>query len=324
MTETKQLSLAELAQSFARSNASFNYFHGKIFSFIVPDLQQFTVFAEGLAIRSQSFPNEHPATIIVGKFAPLVTSQIEGVMAVEEGQLKLYHRVLKAELPDCNYLALISPAERHSSATSYAKAFDSISFLKTYLALSFGKLSNYSWVADFDFDERGVVSLTGPTVRMPMFGDLFRILDPVLMTEISNRLAFQRDEYRSRLQRACKFFDMALGEKDEAFKFSSYWIALEIIVGGKSDAIRTKLSASYGQRNKAFADEKLLFKEIEGIRHELFHKGRFQILRSYQERLLQLYFWDLVIEQVGLKSRGLALKLVESGIVEEERMQFSK
>jgi hypothetical protein len=319
MAET--LSLADLAQKFARGNSSFNYFHGKIFSFIVPDLQQFADLASRLAIPCPSFPNSHPATVIVGKFAPLVPSQIEAVMAVEERQLKLHHRIRNAELPDCNYLALISPAERHASGASYAKALESISFLKTYLALPFGKLSTYNWVADFDFDENGLLSLAGPTIRMPMFGDLFQVLDPVLMVEVSDRLALQQEGYRTRLQRACKFFDMALGQEDEAFRFSSYWIALEIIVGGKSDAIRTKLAASYGQRNKAFADEKLLFKEIEGLRHELFHKGRFPILRSYQERLLQLYFWDLVIEQIGLKSRGLTLKLMESGVVEEEKEQ---
>ena len=84
------------------------------------------------------------------------------------------------------------------------------------------------------------------------------------------------------------FFDMALDQKDEAFRFSAYWIALEIIVGGTSDAIRAALAKAYGGDTKAVADRKLLFKDIEGVRHNLMHKGIFRTLRSYQERLIQL------------------------------------
>src|ERR1700732_3262150 len=132
-------------------------------------------------------------------------------------------------------------------------------------------------------------------MRVPRYGDLFRIVDAALMNEITERLAAQQADYRKRLQRACNFFDLALGQKDEAFRFSSYWIALEIIVGGKSDAIRSKLSVAYGQQNKSFANENLFFKEIEGIRNNLIHTGDFGLLTSYQERLMQLYFWDIVI-----------------------------
>jgi hypothetical protein len=131
----------------------------------------------------------------------------------------------------------------------------------------------------------------------------------------------QQADYRKRLQRACNFFDMALNQKDDAFRFSSYWIALEIVVGGKSDAIRSKLTAAYEQRNKKFADDNLLFREIEGLRNRLIHKGEFGILASYQERLMQLYFWDIVVHQIGLKPRGLAKMFVSSGMVEVERNQ---
>jgi hypothetical protein len=84
----------------------------------------------------------------------------------------------------------------------------------------------------------------------------------------------QQADFRERLKRACSFFNSAMNQKDEAFRFSSYWIALEIIARGKSDAIRSRLAAAYGERNKAFADDKLYFKEIERLRHDLLHKGR--------------------------------------------------
>ncbi|WFU74270.1 HEPN domain-containing protein [Bradyrhizobium sp. CB2312] len=134
------------------------------------------------------------------------------------------------------------------------------------------------------------------------------------MNEIASRLALQQDEFRDRLKRACNFINAAMDQKDEAFRFSSYWIALEIIVGGTSDAIRSKLAAAYGERNKSFADERLFYKEIERRRHDLVHKGSFGTLQSYQERLMQLYFWDIVMARIGLKRRGLALLFAESGL----------
>jgi hypothetical protein len=63
----------------------------------------------------------------------------------------------------------------------------------------------------------------------------------------------------------------------------------------------------------------LHFKEIESIRNNLIHKGAFATLMSYQERLMQLYFWDVVIHQIGLKPRGLALTFARSDVVAEEK-----
>ncbi len=321
--EMRQFNLAEMASSFTELDASFRYFHGRIYSFIVPNLEKFNEIANSGIPRRKAFPNAHPATIIVGRLAPLIANQISGVLTLENEQLRLYQRLSKAELPDCTYIAFISPAERSDKGASYAKAFESIAFLKTLMALAFGRLPHFGWVADFDFDENGTISVPGPIFRMPMFSDFFKIVDPALMSEVRERLSFQQKQYRDRLQRATKFFNLALNDDDDTLKFSSYWIALEIIVGGKSDSIRAKLSAAYGQRNKRFADERLLFKEIERMRHDLIHKGSFPSFFPYQERLMQLYFWDIVISQIGLRTRQLALALVDSGLVADERVRFS-
>jgi len=242
-------------------------------------------------------------------------------MAVVDGGLKILAQLSEVKLPECDYFALISPIEKNDAGagTNYAHGVESINFIRSLIALSFGKLPFYTWVADFDFDANGTLAMRGDLVRMPMYGDLFKIVDAALINEITVRLAAQQADYRSRLQRACNFFDMALGQQDEAFRFSSYWIALEVIVGGKADSIRSKLAAAYGQQNKSFANDHLFFREIEGIRNDLIHKGAFGILTSYQERLMQLYFWDIVIHQIGLKPRGLALLFARSGLVDEEK-----
>ena len=53
----------------------------------------------------------------------------------------------------------------------------------------------------------------------------------------------------------------------------------------------------------------------------MIHKGVFQKLYAYQERLLQLYFWDIVINKIGLKPRGLSRLLINSGVVEQELLR---
>jgi hypothetical protein len=319
MSETKQRTVADIAAMFAAEDPAFNYFHAKLFSFIPPEPQKFSEFLSGLRIKRAAFPNSHPATGIVGNLASCVPLQSKQVMAVKNGQLTILSQLSELKLPECDYFAIISPVHKKEDGTNYTTGVESINFLRSLIALAFGKLPFYTWVADFDFDTNGVLALQGDLVRMPMYGDLFKIIDTALMNEITERLAAQQVEYRNRLQRACNFFDLALDQKDEAYRFSSYWIALEIIVGGKSDAIRSRLTVAYGQQNKAFANENLLFKEIEGIRNGLIHKGTFGILTSYQERLMQLYFWDIVIHQIGLKSRELALAFARSGLVAEEK-----
>jgi hypothetical protein len=320
MSEAKQRTVADIAAMFATEDPAFNYFHAELFSCIPPEPQKFSEFLSALRIKRAAFPNSHPATAIVGNLASCVPLQSKQVMAVmDDGQLRILAQLSELKLPECNYFAVISPVENIDGRTSYAMGVESINFIRSLIALAFGKLPFYTWVADFDFDANGVLAMRGDIVRLPLYGDLFRIVDAALINEIAERLAVQQADYRKRLQRACTFFDLALDQKDEAFRFSAYWIALEIIVGGKSDAIRSKLSAAYGQKNKSFANENLFFKEIEGIRNDLIHKGAFGILTSYQERLMQLYFWDIVIHQIGLKPRGLALLFARSGLVDEEK-----
>ena len=318
MSEIRQFTLADIANSFASANSNFSYFHGKMYSFVVPGSEQFTAFTESLRIRTLTFPNSHPATLIVGKLANVIQIQSQEVMAVEDGQLKIYTHLSDTKLPDCDYLALIAPAEKTESGVSYTSAFASINFLRSLIALSFGKLPFYKWVADFDFDINGQVTIGSSVIRLPLHGDMFKIIDAALISEIAERLSKQTADYRNKLQRASDFFDLALDQNDEAFRFSAYWIALEIIVGGKSGSIRSKLAAAYGERHTAFADDVLFFKEIEEIRHNLIHHGRFGTLKSYQERLLQLYFWDIVMHQIGLKCRSLARLFASSGMIEQE------
>jgi hypothetical protein len=318
MVEPKEITLADVAAQFATKDGRYKYFHGKLFSYIPVNASETAAFMQALNIKTATFPNSHPATILIGRLGQLVAHETRNVLTVENGGLKINFHVSDLKLPDSTYLAIISPAEKANSSTAYGLAFESIYFIRSLISASFGKLPFYSWIADFDFDGAGKISLSSKAIRMPLYADLARVAEVRITNDICERLSKQMIPFRQRLQRACNFYCMAMDQENSAFRFSSYWIALEILVGGKSDAIRTMLSKAYGQTNKKYADEHLFYKEIEHTRHDLMHKGEFASLPSYHERLLQAYFWDICSYQIGLRS-NFAIGFAKSGVIEEER-----
>jgi hypothetical protein len=315
----ENFNLSQLASEFLRIDDAFNYSYGKIFSIVTPSVEQLVEFLQNLKLTRASVPNNYPVDIVVGDFSKLVDVQAEFVPWTKEGKLNLQYTLSKRQLPSCMYLAIISVAPKKDKSTNYAGAIEAISFVRTLLSLHFGKLVSYTWIADFEFDSKGKVSFPGEVIRRPLYADLARIIDVQLANEIMARLAHQQSDFRHRFHKACNFVSNALNQKDEAFRFSSYWIALEVLVGGKSGAIKSKLTQAYGKRRTAFADIDLCFKEIEKVRNNLIHHGTFTTLLSYHERLLQLYFWDIVIHQIGLTCRELSRSLVLTGLIEEER-----
>jgi hypothetical protein len=180
-----------------------------------------------------------------------------------------------------------------------------------------GKMYFYTKAAEFDFFDESKISFSGRIFRLPMYADNMGILDSKLANKLIVRLGVQQPPFRATLQRACSFLSQALDQDDESFRFASYWVALEVLAG-KTQAIRAQLAAAYG-KTPQYVDNNLLFSELSFMRHQLLHNGQFSILRSYQERLLQLYFWDIIIFKLGLPSRGLSRLLVESEFVKMEK-----
>jgi len=319
MKESEQFTLAQFAAEFRNVDERFNHCCAKLFSIVVPSIDDFISFIRDLKITKESVPNRHPVNLVVGDFSGLVNVQGEFVPCVNGGNLNLNFVLSKRSLPACMYLAIFSAALKTGGATDYTGAHGAINFVRALLGLSFGRMASYTWIADFEFDSGGTPSFPSEVFRRPLYADHARFSDALIINEIVDRLALQQPEFRLRFQRACNFFSNALNQKDEAFRFSSYWIALEILAGGKSGAIKARLAAAYGQPKIAFVEGELHFKEIENVRHNLIHKGIFATMPSYHERLLQLYFWDIAILQIGLPCRGLARALIFSGVIDEER-----
>ena len=315
--QPQRQTLAQLAARIAERYPGFSLYHAKLFSIVVPDIGQVHSLVQQVEFPAAAVPNRHPVIIAIGDFSEACQFTTTLVPSVANGVLQINSEVINRRLPHCQYLALISPIEAQPPNTDYSKAYAAIGFVRSLLALNFGKLVQYTFVADFDFGADGAMHFGTPIFRMPLYGDLLRFLDPVITSEIVSRLPLQQEGYRQRLQRACDFVNYALNQADESFRFSAYWIALEILVAGKSNTIRDKLGAAYGE-GRGFIDGSLRFNEISRARHALMHHGDFGILPAYHERLLHLYFWDIVRHQLGLPCRRLAQVLAQSGLIETE------
>jgi hypothetical protein len=205
MENAREIKLADVAASFARVDSAFRSFHGKLFSFILPEPSRLQEILEGVEFSRDAFPERHPAIVVVGKLAPLVRIQSRVAMGSVNQILQVSFAVSDLKLPDHDYLALISPVTISESGTNYGRAYNSISFLRSLISLPFGKLASYNWIADFDFDANGQISLPGETVRMPLHADLFKFVDQRLISELVSRLALQGSELRQRMQRAAIF-----------------------------------------------------------------------------------------------------------------------
>jgi hypothetical protein len=324
MERLEGISLADLAQRLALQDTSFRNFHAKVYSYIPPSADLVLAVLREFELRRESFPNHHPATILIGDISNVVRHQSQLVPARNQNgeHLNIHIRIDQLELPKCEYFCLVSPFHQSEGNSNYERAFESIKFLRSLVSLHFGKLCSYSYVGNFDFDLEGKLSLHSPVFRRPMHADFFKIRDSGIGKTILERLALQMADFRLRFQRACNMFNGALDQQDEAFRFASYWIALEILVGSTDDAIRATLADAYRYPNKKGVDDKLLFDQIARSRHNLIHRGVFESLPAYHERLLQLYFWDLALHQLNLPHRGLARLLVTSGLIEEELQTF--
>jgi hypothetical protein len=319
MTENKKtISLKDLAISLAGPDQKFNFFHAQIFSFIPPSQEQVERFLREITLPADAAPNRHPASIFIGDFSTLIKHGGTHVLATNKGNLTAYYEFHDRKLPECQYLAIVSPAHKKDDSTNYSQAYETINFVRAFIAAFFGKLLFYERIAAFDFDLEGKIAFSTEYFRMPLYADFAKIIDSNLASNIVARLTQQQNDFRQKFQIACNFLSGAINQKDEAFRFSSYWIALEVLARGTSGAIRAQLAKAYANAPSSFINVDLRFDEIAGIRHNLLHKGQFTTLKSYQERLLQLYFWDIAIHQINLAPQRLTQSLVQSGIIEEE------
>ncbi len=318
--EAPVISFADLAKKLVALDDRFSNFHGNLFGLVVPSKEKFLDFIAAAKMPRTIFPDQAPIALLVGDFSKM--DMVEGLIvpSIEDGTFKLNTSMFNRKIPSCDYLCVIAPLNVSGAETNYEKSRKAIDIVRAFFCMSWGNLPFYCKVMEFDLSKDGNISMGSNVVKMPYFSSQFILDDHELSTQVLSRLAIQQSEFKARFERACAFIASAMDQTNEAYRFAAYWIALEILIG-KTNAIREGLAKAYSE-NAKFVDDALHFSEISQIRHNLIHRGIFRTLTNYQERLLQLFFWDVVICQIGLRPRRLAESLANSGMIEAELAQF--
>lgn len=113
------------------------------------------------------------------------------------------------------------------------------------------------------------------------------------------------NEKREAVQFACEVLGRAVHQDDETFRFTLYWVALELISHSKGDGVAVKLGNAYGT-NKTFASRSLEFDSIYKLRHAVVHKGKRAVLDARMERVMQCCFVDLLRARLDLPCKRLS------------------
>lgn len=194
--------------------------------------------------------------------------------------------------------------------------------VRALMSARYGTLAFFREVAAFDFDSEGKTHYGTDVVKMPMASD-FLFFPAAFPTPLAHKI-LSSAMIGSRYDRAISFLAKAFDEPDEAFRFTSYWIALEVLCGGSAGTIRSRLAQAYGIKSVQSVDSLLRFSDIANIRHDLVHKGLFSRLFPYQERLMIAYFWDLFFAAEGHSIDRLAEELLKADSVQAEVIQFDE
>jgi hypothetical protein len=130
--------------------------------------------------------------------------------------------------------------------------------------------------------------------------------NPYPAKQTTGIIADLSEDARGKLLFVLNIFGRAVQERDEAFRFSLYWIALEVVTGTQGNGIAARLGNVYS-RGREYAFNELEFRAAYDYRNALFHKGVMQSFSARLERLMQCYFYDFLRDRLNFSCKSLAL-----------------
>ncbi len=132
------------------------------------------------------------------------------------------------------------------------------------------------------------------------------------LKEVTDAIAAADDSERGRITLATQLVEKAFSSHG-AFKFFSYWVALEVAAEEHSSGkIITLLAKSYGQ-SRAYIQNDLGFQHLWKTRTGVFHGGEYYEVPADVERYMQCLFLDVVRATLGLESRRYMAAAVHAG-----------
>jgi hypothetical protein len=169
--------------------------------------------------------------------------------------------------------------------------------------------------------EGSVDILTGdiktPTINIPVprasEGPFATVETWQQLKEITDAVAGGDELQKGRIELATQLLERAFLAQG-AFKFFSYWVALEVAANTHSTGkIVTLLMKAYGRSSRGYVLNDLGFEFLRATRTAVFHNGEHYEAPSDVERYVQCLFLDVVRAKLGLKCREYMATAVKEG-----------
>lgn len=201
----------------------------------------------------------------------------------KNGSRQIDVKVTEEEITEGGYVCFLSPTLRVGVGFNEGIARNAIELARGMFFMLAGHTAadQKAFEASVDLTKPDRLSASSDIVETFAMPDMFCFSALESMAQLSERVQFNHaGEFRQRVSVALTFLGRATSEMDSTIRFSSMWIALEVVAGGYGKV--EKLLSTLAGSN----DVKKQLGEIKRARDNLFHHGQRYNLSQEQERLI--------------------------------------
>jgi hypothetical protein len=201
----------------------------------------------------------------------------------QDGNRLIQFNIEERKIPPGDYVLLFSPALKLSYGTQEGIARNALAVGRGLLMMLAGHTAAEQLVFTFriPIDAPDKIGFASPATENFLLADQFSFCSVESVRLLSDRILHHLpSEIQRRFETALIFLSRATSEMDATVRFTSFWIALEVVAGGYGQVIRLTERIS----NSASLRAKL--NEIKDARDGLFHYGRRYALSQAQERII--------------------------------------
>jgi hypothetical protein len=266
-------------------------------------------------------PKSHPYGIYIVEVHEARLPALDQIMHGGIPTIRVQARMRQIELPAATYLMIASP-RIHESAdrTNGFIAENTIRIVCGYLVAFLGRGTILTHVGNETVDaDAKKSSFESPVLRLPQPEDNTCLPKLEELGDALKAMEYAPEGERDEMLYAWSVFGRAVREDDETFRFTLYWIALEVVAQTIGQGVIDKLAAAYGD-NRNFAFDTLEMRAPYDLRIAVVHKGKLVSLEPRMERLMQLYFVELLRERLRMP----CVKLAQRWITDVDKSKSGK
>ncbi|MCC7251603.1 hypothetical protein [Hyphomicrobium sp.] len=296
------------ANEFARLEQRYNSTLFQLFSIDQELVDQIGELCGALTVGHPPFPIALHIVELRGFKAPKVE-----IVRSPSRPVTLTAKLGELSLPDGKYLSICAPVVHTNTGTQEKEAREAIARSLGLFVASLGRGFLIGRAAEFVVAAGDELrqSFISDAIRAPQAWDFARWGHSTDLSDLAKAIELSDADLRSRIAYGASIFGRAALEHDDTFRFTLYWLALEVIADGGEKEVTGHLANAYNIDLKAVRDG-LELRHCIRMRADLFHKGQPPQLTPRTERLLQGFFLDLLRYELGLPCNRLVEQLIAS------------